>query len=141
MLFNTFASINLDNAIIFKSYTDEHSLLTRCSCSSSVLSRLNFDCVTVENGKLAVEAILNENFDVVLMDIMMPVMNGYEATLAIRNLDDVTKKDIPIIALSAIVTGSVIETCNTTGIDAYLSKPFDINELYNTIIEMVENAK
>lgn len=109
--------------------------------AQKVLTRLNFDCVTVENGKLAVEAVKAGDFDVVLMDIMMPVMNGYEATLAIRSLDDVTKKDIPIIALSAIVTGSVTETCKTTGIDAYLSKPFEINELYSTIVKMVRNTK
>jgi signal transduction histidine kinase/ActR/RegA family two-component response regulator len=109
--------------------------------AQKVLSRLNFVCTTVENGKLAVEAVKNEDFDIVLMDIMMPVMNGYDATLAIRGLEDDTKRSIPIIALSAIVTGSVSEICISTGIDAYLSKPFDINELYNTIIRLAQNSE
>lgn len=106
-----------------------------------VLSKLNFECVTVGNGCLAVEAVINGDFDVILMDIMMPVMNGYEATSIIRNLEDQTKKNIPIIALSAVVTGSVIESCSSTGIDRYLSKPFESEELYNVIIELVHKGK
>jgi signal transduction histidine kinase/CheY-like chemotaxis protein len=102
-----------------------------------VLSKFNFDCVTVENGSLAVEAVIKENFDVILMDIMMPVMNGYEAASIIRNLKDKTKKNIPIVALTAVVTGSVIEACSSLGIDRYLSKPFESEELYNVINELV----
>ena len=64
-------------------------------------------------------------------------MNGYEATSIIRNLDDETKKNIPIIALTAVVTGSVIEASSSVGIDKYLSKPFESEELYNVIIELV----
>jgi two-component system CheB/CheR fusion protein len=102
-----------------------------------VLSKFNFDCVTVDNGSLAVEAVIHENFDVILMDIMMPIMDGYEATSIIRNLGDKTKKNIPIVALTAVVTGSVIEASSSVGIDKYLSKPFESEELYNVIIELV----
>ncbi|MEO8236755.1 MAG: ATP-binding protein [Flavobacterium sp.] len=102
-----------------------------------LLSKFNFDCVTVDNGSLAVEAVIHENFDVILMDIMMPIMNGYEATSIIRNLEDKTKKNIPIVALTAVVTGSVIEACSSVGIEKYLSKPFESEELYNVIIELV----
>ncbi len=102
-----------------------------------VLLKFNFDCVTVGNGSLAVEAVIHENFDVILMDIMMPIMNGYEATSIIRNLDDETKKNIPIIALTAVVTGSIIEASSSVGIDKYLSKPFESEELYNVITELV----
>jgi signal transduction histidine kinase/CheY-like chemotaxis protein len=102
-----------------------------------VLSKFNFDCVTVVNGSLAVDAVIAEDFDVILMDIMMPVMDGYEATANIRNLDDEIKKNIPIIALTAVVTGSVVEASSSVGIDKYLSKPFDSEELYNVIMELV----
>lgn len=108
--------------------------------AEKVLSKFNFECVTVGNGSLAVEAVINGDFDVILMDIMMPIMNGYEATSIIRNLEDQTKKNIPIIALSAVVTGSVVETCSSTGIDRYLSKPFESEELYNLIIELVHKG-
>lgn len=102
-----------------------------------VLSKFNFDCIIVGNGSLAVDAVIEEDFDVILMDIMMPVMDGYEATANIRNLDDETKRNIPIIALTAVVTGSVIEASSSVGIDKYLSKPFNSEELYNVIIELV----
>lgn len=102
-----------------------------------VLSKFNFECFTVENGSMAVEAVVNENFDIILMDIMMPIMNGYEATTMIRNLKDNAKKNIPIVALTAVVTGSVIDACSSAGINKYLSKPFESEELYNVIIELV----
>ncbi|PJJ09401.1 phospho-acceptor domain-containing protein [Flavobacterium sp. 1] len=105
--------------------------------AQKVLSKFNFDCVTVDNGSLAVEAVIREDFDIILMDIMMPIMNGYEATAIIRNLEDKTKKNIPIVALTAVVTGSIIEACSSEGIDRYLSKPFESEELYNVIIELV----
>lgn len=103
-----------------------------------VLSKFNFDCVIVENGKLAVEAVVNDSFDVVLMDIMMPVMDGYEASMLIRNLTDKTKKNVPIVALTAVVTGSVIDACSSAGINKYLSKPFESEELYDVIVELVQ---
>ena len=103
-----------------------------------VLSKFNFDCVTVDNGNMAVEAVVHENFDIILMDIMMPVMDGYEAASIIRNLEDKTKKNIPIVALTAVVTGSVIEACSSVGINKYLSKPFESEELYDVIMELVD---
>lgn len=102
-----------------------------------VLSKFNYNCVTVNNGSLAVEAVTNGDFDIVLMDIMMPILNGYEATTIIRNLEDETKKNIPIVALTAVVTGSVIEQCAAVGINKYLSKPFEPEELCNVINELV----
>lgn len=105
--------------------------------AQKVLSKFDFDCFTVENGSLAVEAVINENFDIVLMDIMMPVMNGYEATSMIRSLSDDTKKNIPIIALTAVVTGSIIEDCAKAGMNSYLSKPFAAEELYKAIAKLV----
>jgi CheY-like chemotaxis protein len=71
----------------------------------------------------------------------MPEMNGYEATLAIRSLEDVTKKNIPIIALTAVVTSPVIEACTSIGIDKYMSKPFEANELHKMIIELLQTDK
>ena len=105
--------------------------------AQKVLLKFDFECFTVENGSLAVEAVSNENFDIVLMDIMMPVMNGYEATALIRNLLDETKKNIPIIALTAVVTGSIIEDCDKAGMNSYLSKPFASEELYKAIAKLV----
>ncbi len=102
-----------------------------------VLSKYNIDCIAVANGRLAVDILLQEDFDLVLMDLMMPVMNGYEAASEIRSLKNHTKKNIPILALSAVVTESVTDTCKAVGIDKYLSKPFDSDELFNTINELI----
>lgn len=105
--------------------------------AKKVLANYNFDCVIVENGSLAVEAVINENFDIVLMDIMMPVMDGYEATSIIRNLTDETKRNIPIIALTAVVTGLIVEDCAKAGMNSYLSKPFESEALYKAITKLV----
>ncbi|TDE02945.1 ATP-binding protein [Flavobacterium hiemivividum] len=105
-----------------------------------ILSKFNFECVTVGNGSLAVEAVKKLDFDVILMDIMMPIMDGYEATSIIRNLEDETKKNIPIIALTAVVTGSIVESSSSVGINRYLSKPFETEELYNVILELVDKG-
>ena len=106
-----------------------------------VLSKFNIDCVIVTNGKSAVDAVVQDDFDVVLLDLMMPVMNGYEAASAIRSLKNNTKKNIPIIALSAVVTDSVTEICKAIGINKYISKPFDSDELYSLIIDLYKKNK
>ncbi|MEL1240791.1 response regulator [Flavobacterium flavipallidum] len=105
--------------------------------SHKILSDYNFDCVAVANGKLAVEAVNQEDFDIVIMDLMMPVMNGYEATSAIRNMKDLLKKNIPIIALSAVVNDTVNDTCKAVGINKYISKPFSSEELYTAILSLI----
>lgn len=102
-----------------------------------VLSNYNIDCVAVGNGRLAVDALIQDDFDLVLMDLMMPVLNGYEAASEIRKLKNHRKKNIPILALSAVVTDTVVNVCKTVGIDEYLSKPFDSEELYNVITELI----
>jgi CheY-like chemotaxis protein len=67
----------------------------------TILDDFGFDCEIAENGKIAVEKLKRKEFDVVLMDLQMPVMNGFEATEYIRNT---MKSSIPIIALTADVT-------------------------------------
>ncbi len=106
--------------------------------AQKILSGFKFEHVTVGNGKQAVEAVEKEDFDVILMDLMMPEMNGYEAAVAIRELKDNQKKNIPIIALTAVVVGSVAEKCAEVGIDKYLSKPFKSEELYEYIVDIVQ---
>lgn len=103
-----------------------------------ILAKYNFDCVAVTNGKLALEAITQEDFDVVILDLMMPEMNGYETSSAIRSLRNRSKKNVPIVALSAVVTGSVAEACRAVGINSYISKPFDADQLYTVIMQLLE---
>lgn len=103
----------------------------------TVLQKREMEVFTVETGKQAVEAVQNDDFDIILMDIMMPEMDGYEATQAIRKLPEGMKCSIPIVALTAVVTNEVTTKCRNVGMDDYLSKPFDPKDLYQKIIATI----
>ncbi len=88
-----------------------------------ILERLGYDVCVVENGLEAVRA-LREPFDAVLMDCQMPVMDGFEATHAIRHGDeDVRDRRVPIIALTASTLEEERERCRAAGMNAFISKP------------------
>lgn len=84
--------------------------------------------VTVENGRAAVEAVQTQSFDLVLMDVNMPEMDGLEATRTIRALPAPLNR-LPIIAFTASVTKAEIQRCETAGMDACVPKPFKESEL------------
>ncbi len=86
------------------------------------------------NGEEALELVRREDFDVVVMDVQMPVMDGYQATAAIRKLDDLTKARVPIVAMTAHALKGDDALCLAAGMDAYLSKPVAAREL----VELVE---
>ena len=106
--------------------------------AQTVLMQFNYEVTTVENGVLAIEAIKSNTFDIVLMDLMMPEMDGYEASIGIRALEDEEKSNIPIIAVSADVTNSVKTKCKNVGINDYISKPFDSKELKYKILNLIK---
>jgi CheY-like chemotaxis protein len=101
---------------------------------SCVLSRRGHRVVVVDNGVEAVAAVEREAFDVVLMDMTMPVMDGYEATEAIRQRQKTGEPRLPVIALTAHAMQGDREKCTAAGVDAYLAKPIDVGRL----IELVE---
>lgn len=102
-----------------------------------MLTGFGLSVVVVENGSEALEALKGQRFDLVLMDCQMPVMDGYDATRAIRNGDTDTElqsnKAIPVVALTANVMEGDIGKCFACGMDAYLSKPVDIKKLNATL--------
>jgi CheY-like chemotaxis protein len=85
------------------------------------------------NGKLALECLQQEEFDVVLMDVQMPEMGGYEATEAIREKEKHTGAHIPIIAMTANAMKGDEEECLRHGMDAYVSKPLNLAALFDAI--------
>ncbi len=104
-----------------------------------MLEERGHSVVAVENGKLAVEAVSEGDFDVVLMDIQMPVMNGYEATRRIRGLEEGNRAGIPIVAMTANAMEGDREACLANGMDGYLAKPVRGEELYEEIERFSEN--
>ena len=98
-----------------------------------ILSKDKHKVVAVDNGQQALDAIKAEQFNVVLMDMEMPIMNGIEATSLIRSMDDKQKSRIPIIAMTANVMKEDIERCRQAGMNEYVSKPIDPDSLRSLI--------
>ncbi len=88
-----------------------------------------------ENGKIAVEKISAEDYAVVLMDVQMPVMDGYEAARTIRKLENKQKSKIPIVAMTASVIKSEVDRCYENGMDDFIAKPFEPKDLRNKILK------
>ena len=95
---------------------------------SKLLKSHGMEVVIADNGEMALEKLATEqNIELILMDIMMPIMDGYEAITKIRILDNV--KHLPIIALTARAMPEEQEKCLTAGANDYLTKPVDIDKL------------
>jgi signal transduction histidine kinase/FixJ family two-component response regulator len=103
-----------------------------------VLEKIGCSVTIVENGKAATEAYESSEFDVILMDCMMPEMDGWEATRAIRGLEQMNVKHIPIIALTANAMKGDKERCLEAGMDDYLSKPFKEAELKQALLRWTQ---
>jgi CheY-like chemotaxis protein len=104
----------------------------------TLLDDFGFECDIVANGKIAIETLQNKQYDIILMDIQMPVMNGFQATDYIRN---VLKLNLPIIALTADVTTVDLEKCKTFGMNDFVAKPVDDRKLFNKIISLLKKSK
>ncbi|BAV08819.1 PAS domain S-box-containing protein [Filimonas lacunae] len=102
----------------------------------SVIQYLGFESKTASNGQEAIELLEKEDFDIVLMDIQMPVKDGVEATTYIRSMADSKKKNIPIIALTASTLKGEESRYLAAGMNAFIPKPFKEEDLYD-IIEKV----
>jgi signal transduction histidine kinase/ActR/RegA family two-component response regulator len=86
-----------------------------------------------ENGERAVEIVQYGNFDVILMDLQMPVMNGFDAAMEIRKMPDPAKANIPIIALTASALFDIKDQVSAAGMNGYVAKPFKPDELMEKI--------
>ncbi len=104
-----------------------------------LLDETGIELTMADNGKIALD-ILEENsdFSLILMDISMPVMDGYEATKRIRSLSKYDK--IPIVALSANAMEDEIEHAISSGMQGYIGKPFDVDTLYKKILDITQSS-
>ncbi len=101
----------------------------------TLLDDFGFEREIASNGKIAIEKLQNSQFDIVLMDLQMPEMNGFEATGFIRNQ---MKSNIPIIALTADVTTVDLAKCKAVGMNDYIAKPVDERLLYRKMISLIK---
>ena len=109
----------------------------------ALLSEYGFRVDTAEDGAEAVEKVKNStpgDYDLVLMDVQMPVMNGYEATEQIRSLDDPALAGIPILAMTANAFDEDRKKALACGMDGFLSKPIVIEELISTLQNSLERV-
>ncbi len=100
----------------------------------TLLDDFGFDRDIASNGKIAIEKLKIKDYDIILMDLQMPEMNGFEATTYIR---DILNSKIPIIALTADVTTVDLEKCKAVGMNDYIAKPVDERVLYHKIVSLV----
>lgn len=100
---------------------------------TKLLQKHGHNVTVAVDGKEAVSAFVNESFDLILMDVQMPEMNGFEASQAIRNLEDGSGQHTPIIAVTAHALKGDREKCLSMGMDDYLSKPIQEDKLIATI--------
>ncbi len=101
----------------------------------TLLDDFGFECEIAANGKVALQKLKKNTYDIILMDLQMPEMNGFEATEYIRQTMKLT---IPIIALTADVTTVDVAKCKAVGMNDYISKPVDERLLYSKLISVIK---
>ncbi len=106
--------------------------------AKKVLTDWNWEVEVAENGLIALEKIGNGRFDVILMDIQMPEMDGYETTRAIRRMSKESGCQVPIIAMTAHAMSGEAQKCIKAGMNDYISKPFDTKVLHSKIISVLQ---
>ncbi len=105
--------------------------------AKSILEPIGFAVSLADNGAEGVDYLKKHQgeVDLILMDLHMPIMNGYDATAKIRVLNPV----IPIVAMTADAVSGVAQACQTVGINHYISKPFDPDKLVETLVDIMNN--
>jgi len=102
-----------------------------------LLSKWDIVPSIAENGERAVELVQHNDFDIILMDLQMPIMNGFDAAKAIRKMSNSQKSNTPIIALTASALFDIRERVEESGMNDYVSKPFKPDELFEKIQNLV----
>ncbi len=108
-----------------------------------MLSLQEWNVTLVNNGQEALDTLGDNNFgfDIILMDVQMPIMDGLTATAAIRTHEQTTGRHLPIIGITAHATQHDAELCRKAGMDAVVTKPIDFTKLYDTIWSQLQNKQ
>ncbi len=102
---------------------------------SAFLEEENYRVVTCENGREAVDEFTNQTFDIILIDVNMPEMDGLEATRIIRSMPE--GREIPIIGMTAETSSVEIENCTNAGMNDFLIKPFNLTSISEIISKWI----
>jgi len=102
-----------------------------------LLQRRGHTVIVVDNGRKVLEALQQQSFDLILMDVQMPEINGFEATAAVREKERETGGHLPIIALTANAMKGDRERCLEVGMDGYVAKPIRAQELFEAIENII----
>lgn len=137
---------NVYESSVINSFQDVRILLVEDNelnreIATELLKSVGFILDEAENGSQAVQMVNDSPagyYKVILMDVMMPVMNGYESTKKIRSLEDKAKANVPIIAMTANAFEEDKNQAIECGMDKFVSKPFDINDLLVKLKEMID---
>lgn len=105
--------------------------------TKKILSIQNYEISSVKNGQQVLDAIAKESYDIILMDINMPVMDGIECTEKIRSLADPVKSQIPIVAITGNARNLSLEEYREIGINELLQKPLNFDQLVNMVRTLV----
>ncbi|MDY6904259.1 MAG: response regulator [Thermodesulfobacteriota bacterium] len=105
----------------------------------TMLGKLNLACDMVENGKQAVAAIREKHYDLIFMDCLMPIMDGYQATRRIRD-GDATSASPPIVAITADAYAETRDRCLQAGMDGYVTKPFNMKTIAETVAQYLDDV-
>ncbi len=114
--------------------------LVNLEIAKMILTQMGFPVETAENGKIAVDMVADSRpgyYSAVLMDIQMPVMDGYEAARAIRALPDQALSRVPIIAVTANAFKEDVDAAREAGMQAHVAKPLDLDDLRDTLVSIL----
>lgn len=100
-----------------------------------ILEQQDFEIESAKNGKEVIDKISKGNFDLVLMDINMPILDGMECSKQIRKMDDPNKSNIPILAITGNAQNYSIEEFKDAGINEYMQKPLNFDKLVSLVIQ------
>ncbi len=103
-----------------------------------ILQAQNFEIYSAKNGQQVIDMLEKDDYDIILMDINMPVMNGMECTKKIRSMEDEKKKNIPIVAITGNAMNYTMEEFKEAGINDYLQKPLNFDKLVNVVKTLTE---
>jgi PAS domain S-box-containing protein len=132
----------VDNDVKMENFEELNILLVEDNVLNQILAKKvltdwKWNVEVAENGLIALEKVKENNFDLILMDIQMPEMDGYEATRNIRKTYEPPKCNTPIIAMTAHALVGEAEKCIAAGMDEYISKPFDVKVLKSKIYSVL----